>query len=308
MSVERLAAVSVDLDSIAHYCRIQGLSPESLDERARQLVYSVAVPRFLELFSKAQIPATFFAIASEADPALKHASDNGVEIASHSFSHDYRLSRWSLADIKADLQKAHETLTQCTGKAPVGFRAPGYTLSPALLQAIVEQGYAYDSSVFPAAPYWAAKAAVMGALTILGRPSKAVLDSPSVLAAPRGPFYPGESAPYRRGNLRLLELPISVTPGLRVPFIGTFATSAPWFWVESAFRSLKQEPLFNFELHAIDVLDVSDGAPPELARQQRDLWVPAAQKISRISELFHRLKDSFECVTLAQASRKLTVQ
>ena len=89
-----LSAISVDLDSLPHYCRIQGLSEDVLDDRARSLVYSVAVPRYLELFEKAQVPATFFAIGAEADPSLRRARESRVEIASHSHAHDYAMSRW----------------------------------------------------------------------------------------------------------------------------------------------------------------------------------------------------------------------
>ena len=61
----RLASISVDLDSLGHYCRIQGLSESILDERARSLVWATAIPRYLELFSSVGTPATFFVIASD---------------------------------------------------------------------------------------------------------------------------------------------------------------------------------------------------------------------------------------------------
>ena len=54
------------------------------------------------------------------------------------------------------------------------------TLTPALYRAICLRGYRYDSSTYPAAPYWAAKALVMGALSLLRRPSRAILDRPAV--------------------------------------------------------------------------------------------------------------------------------
>ena len=77
-----------------------------------------------------------------------------------------------------------------TGRPPQGFRAPGYTLTGALLRALDAQGYRYDASAFPAAPYWAVKATVMGALAALGRESRAILDRPKVLTAPRLPYWP----------------------------------------------------------------------------------------------------------------------
>lgn len=300
-----LGAISVDLDSLPHYCRIQSVPESVLDERARSLVYSVAVPRYLELFAAAGVPATFFAIGAEADPSLRQARLAGVEIASHSFAHDYGMSRWSFEQACEDLDRAHQALTQACGEAPVGFRAPGYTLSPALLQAVVARGYAYDSSTYPATPYWLAKASVMGVLKALGRPSRAILDSPRVLLAPTAPYRPSLTAPYQRGDAPLVELPIAVAPVTRVPFIGTFANLAPWPLVRAVFASMASLPLFNFELHAIDVLDVSDGAPRALARQQRDLEVPAREKLSRLAKLFGALKARSECVTLREAATRL---
>ena len=300
-----LSAISVDLDSLPHYCRIQGLPDSLLDDRARSLVYAVAVPRYLELLAKVGVPATFFAIGAEVHPSLAHARAAGVEIASHSHAHDYAMSRWSLEQIFADLELAHAAITGAAGAPPVGFRAPGYTLSPALLQAVARLGYAYDSSAYPAAPYWLAKAGIMGALKIFGRPSRAVLDSPRVLLAPTFPYRPSLDAPYRRGDAPLKELPIAVAPVTRLPFIGTFATLAPWPLVRATFDTFAGAQLFNFELHAIDVLDVSDGAPRELARQQRDLEVPATEKLARLSKLFQAMKDRSDCVTLREAAARI---
>jgi hypothetical protein len=300
-----LSAISVDLDSLPHYCRIQSVPESVLDERARSLVYQVAVPRYLELFERVGVPATFFAIGEEADPSLAGAVKAGVEVASHSHAHDYAMSRWPPEEIAMDLDRAHRAITAAAGVAPVGFRAPGYTLSPELIAAVVARGYRYDSSTYPAAPYWLAKAAVMGTLKALGRPSRAVLDSPRVLLAPTFPYRPALTNPYASGDAPLFELPIAVAPVTRLPFIGTFAVMAPWNLVRMTFGSMEALPLFNFELHAIDVVDVSDGAPEELAGQQRDLRVPVREKLHRLSKLFRWLKDRSDCVTLREAAGRL---
>ncbi len=304
----RLAAVSVDLDTLPHYLRIQGLDEALIDERARALVSKVAIDRYLELFDGR--PATFFAIGEDvADPpmakALKAAHGQNVEIASHSFAHDYALSRLPAAQISADLKKAHDAIAKAVGVAPVGFRAPGYTMSPALLQAVAGQGYRYDSSTFPATPYYSAKALVMGALKLLGRPSRAVLDTPRVLFAPRVPYRPDLLAPYSTGQAPLIELPMAVAPLTRMPFIGTVVTQLPWALVKATYAGLKSDALLNFELHAIDVLDESDGVPPALARQQRDLKVPVREKLKRLKEVFGWLWSDGEPVTLAEASKRL---
>jgi hypothetical protein len=188
---------------------------------------------------------------------------------------------------------------------PVGFRAPGYTLNAALYAATEERGYLYGSSTFPAAPYYAAKAAVMGALALAGRPSRSILDTPRVLLAPRTPYRPDPQQPYRRGTGRVLELPMTVTPGVRFPFIGTFATSLPLTAVRSAWKACRGDALFNFELHGVDVLDEADGIPPELVRQQRDLRVSSARKMERLATIFRWLKEDADVVTLRVAAERL---
>jgi len=306
--VSALAAISVDLDTLPHYCRIQGIPEGVLDERALRLVEDVAIPRLLELYDGAK--GTFFAIGEDAARpsmarALQASHAAGVEISSHSHAHDYALSRQPPEAIAQDLARAAEAIAAATGVRPPGFRAPGYTLSAALLGAVAAQGHAYDSSAFPAAPYYAAKAMVMGALALLGRPSRSVLDRPRVLLSPRVPYRPSLSEPYARGTAPLVELPMAVAKVSRVPFIGTTVTSLPWAVVRSTYQGCRDAPLLNLELHAVDVLDESDGVPAVLVRQQRDLKVKASEKLRRLREVRQWLSGDGELVTLAEASIRL---
>jgi peptidoglycan/xylan/chitin deacetylase (PgdA/CDA1 family) len=305
-----LASLSVDLDSPVHYCRIFGLGEALLDDAAQDLIATRAIPRLLELLHGA--PGTFFVIGEDLGrpalpAALRGALAAGVELASHSFSHDYALSRRDEAAIAEDLQRGDEAMLRTLGVSPLGFRAPGYTLSPALLRALAGRGYRYDSSAFPAAPYYLAKAAVMGSLALLGRPSRAVLDRPGVLLAPTSAYRPALDAPYRRGDAPFVELPITVAPYTRVPFYGTLATLAPWPVVQATYRMLRATEHLNFELHALDVLDVSDGLPPALAQAQRDLAVPASRKLKRLGEVVGWLKADRELATVAEAAHRVTV-
>ncbi|WP_141328443.1 polysaccharide deacetylase family protein [Myxococcus sp. AB025B] len=308
----RIASISVDLDSLPHYCRIHGLPESLLDARARSLVHQVAVPRFRELWDALGVPGTFFAIGEdlESDPVaaagMRAAHEAGIEVASHSHAHDYALTRRGPDAILADLRRADDVIRQATGTRPVGFRAPGYTLNADLYAATQALGYQYGSSAFPAAPYYAAKAAVMGALALVGRPSRSVLDTPRVLLAPRAPYRPDPANPYRRGAGSVLELPMAVTPALRFPFIGTFATTLPLRSLRGAWRACRRDAFFNFELHGVDVLDATDGIPGELVRQQRDLRVGAARKLERLREIFGWLRSECDVVTLRDAAGRLS--
>jgi peptidoglycan-N-acetylglucosamine deacetylase len=311
------ACISIDLDGLAHYCRIHGLPERLISLPERDPAYGAAAKRFRELFAKLSLTGTLFAIGADLHPleggneaaqVLKAAVQAGFEIGNHSQSHDYGLARRLPAEIAREVQEGHASISAAVGVAPVGFRAPGYALSADLYGAVCQAGYLYDSSTFPSAPYYGAKALVMGALAVLGRPSRAVLDSPRVMLAPRGPYYPDPARPYRRGDGPVLELPITTAPVTRAPFIGTFVTSFPTPIVRALYRTLRSELVLNFELHALDFLDQSDGIPDELVASQRDLSIPVAVKLRRLETVFGWLKDDFEVCTLADATRALKAE
>ncbi len=303
-----LASLSIDLDALRHYFRIHGLSSDRGDEAAGpDPVYTKAVERFGELCRRLGIRGTAFCIGMElerpeAETAIRGLAAAGHEIANHTFSHDYALARRPPSEIAGEVRRGGEAVARVSGRAPVGFRAPGYTLSSALVAALAEQGYRYDSSAFPTLPYYVGKAGVMAALAMLGRPSHAVLDRPRVLTAPRAPYRPRIDEPYARGSVALLELP--VTTGLAgFPLIGTFVAILPAWALRILRLGTGRLPLFNLELHGVDLLDESD-APPGLAARQRDLRVPAMVKMARIEAFVREL--GREWVALEEAAGRLT--
>ena len=303
------AAISVDLDGLVHYARIHGIPGSALDDRAHSLHLAVALPRFLALFERFGIPATLFVIGEDVgtpgSTSLEAAARAGHELASHSHTHPYALARAPEDEVDRELSRAEDALRGVSGSRPVGFRAPGYALSATMLGTLARRGYRYDASVFPAAPYYLAKAAVLGAMALAGRRSAAVLDRPGVLLAPRRPYRPALEAPYQRGDAPLLELPMSVTPLLRLPFFGTLVTTAPWTLVRRAYRAVAADAFLSLELHAVDLLDAEDGIPAELVRVQRDLAVPVDRKERRLADVLAWISRDFTFTTLAGSATAL---
>jgi len=305
------ACVSVDMDGLLHYARIHGVAESALDAQARALHLTVALPRLLALFEEKAVPATFFVVGEDAageGQAPLRAAAQGHELASHSHSHPYALGREGQEAVEMELARAEEALVGVTGKRPAGFRAPGYTLSVPMLQALLARGYRYDASVFPAAPYYLAKAAVLLGMALSGRTSASALDSPGVLFAPRLPYRPDSKRPYARGASALLELPMTVTPVLRVPFFGTLLTLAPFWLVQRCYEAVRGSSFLSLELHAVDVLDAEDGMPEALVAAQRDLRVPRAEKLRRLALVLGWLKRDFQLVTLEEAARGLEAE
>lgn len=303
------ACVSVDLDGLHHYARIHGLPDGTLDATGRALHLTVALPRLLTLFEGAGLKATLFVVGEDVHgpgaEVLYQAVQAGHELASHSHTHPYALARGGQDFVEEELGRAEEALLGLSGRRPEGFRAPGYTLSPDLLKALVRRGYRYDASVFPAVPYYLAKAAVLAAMRLLGRVSASSLDSPAVLSAPRQPYAPDVERPYRPGGAPLLEMPMAVTPVLRVPFFGTLVTSVPRWLLRAVYRGVARDDFLSLELHALDVLDAADGIPEALARVQRDVAVARGQKEARLAEVLGWLGQDFQLCTLGEAAQAL---
>lgn len=304
-----LVSVSVDLDAIACYHRIHAL-PDEPSGDARFAILRRALPRLGDLFASHGISATFFVVGKdlEEDPEgraiVAELARAGHEIASHTYSHPYNLVRLGREGMAAELDRAHAAIAEACVCPPVGFRAPGYEISAELIDLLVERGYRYDSSTFPAIPYYLAKAAVMTAIRVMGKKSGSILGSPKVLAAPRVPYRPGAGAPYRRGELPIVELPVTVTPLARLHVIGTTLVLAPEWLRRRMVASALGTPHFNLELHGIDLADAeSDGISSALVARQPDLRVSMARKRAALDATLAQARAAgASFVTLAEAA------
>ncbi len=316
----RLCAVSVDLDEIPNYFAIHGISapktaedgtsPASLERGQHQTaVYDVAMDRLMAFSRDARVPLTFFAIGRDLDrpeaaARLRDANALGHEIANHSLDHLYDLTRRPRDEIRAQIVGGIRAIERAVGSAAVGFRAPGYTITNEVFEVLTELGVAYDSSVFPCPSYWALKTSKIGIYAARGRESKSVVDTPSVLLAPTSPYFVGD--PYWRRGQGLLELPVQVTRGLRLPFIGTTITLAGPARARWLAQMCVGDPLVNLELHGIDVLDENDGLG-DLREHQPDVRVPVARKLEALHAVVDVLRaKGYAFVTLREAASELS--
>lgn len=303
-------AVSVDLDSIACYYRIHGLG-DAPSELASAIL-DRALPRARALFARHRLRATWFVVGRDVDSAgvggnktknsqqLQQLVSEGDELANHSYSHPYDLARLSPAEVEREIENCDRVL-RSLGATVRGFRAPGYDVSPVMLEALVKLGYRYDSSVFPAPPYYAAKAVVMTALAALRRPSGAVLTNPRLLAAPPIPYRLAMDSPWRRGQAPLVELPIATTPWLRLHAIGTTLILAPAWLRAHLIEGMARRSFWNLELHGIDFADAAqDGLPDELVSRQPDLRLPIDEKLERIDRVLEQVTRRWDMTTLGE--------
>ncbi len=293
----RAAAVNVDVDSLYLYYRIHDLD----EAHATNVVWDKGVVRFAELFDELGVKATFFVVASDLErwPRARAIAEDlvaaGHELGSHSWSHPYDLTRQHHRLIADELDRATALLSEVQGRPIAGFRAPGYNITGRLLRMLAERGYAYDSSLFPCPPYYVAKLAVLTAMAVRGKRSQTIVGDPRQLLASR--------LPHRRQGLA--ELPVTVLPWLRFPFIGTsllmmgergYRGTLPW---------LRRTPFVNLEFHGIDLCDLERDGIDRALLKQPDLRVPLADKVALFRRVLTDLRDDWGVDTLEALAPRL---
>ncbi len=108
----------------------------------------------LELLARHGITATFFVlgwIAERHPDLIKTVRRAGHEVASHGYQHEliYSLSR---EGFRHDVRRSKRLLEDLTGAEVIGYRAPSWTITNRslwALEVLVEEGFQYDSSIFP---------------------------------------------------------------------------------------------------------------------------------------------------------------
>lgn len=268
------------------------------------------MPRLASFAREHAIPLTLFTIGADLRrdrnaQGLRDMASAGHEIGNHTFDHLYDVTRREPNEIRRQLELGAAAIHSAIGRRPAGFRAPGYVVHDELIDALIDTGHAYDTSVFPCPAYFAAKAAAMAWIAVRGRTSRSVQDHPRVLMAPTRPYRPGR--PYNRsGDRPIIELPVQVTRGLRLPYIGTTLTLAGERRAQWLTRMVLGEPVVNLELHGMDVLDESDGLSA-LCGHQPDVRVAWPNKLLALAAAIRMLKGAgYRFVTLEDAARQVS--
>jgi polysaccharide deacetylase family protein (PEP-CTERM system associated) len=114
--------------------------------------------KILEILQAHDVKATFFVLGylAENNPNLiKMIHDLGHEIGSHGYSHTqvFRLTPQQFAD---EMARTSDALGKITGKRPIGFRAPIFSIIESsywALDILAKQGFLYDSSIYPTFNY-----------------------------------------------------------------------------------------------------------------------------------------------------------
>jgi len=211
-----VASLSLDLDNLWAYQMTHG--DAGWDEYPTYL--PEAVPVMLDLIAELDLTITVFVVGQDA--ALKRnlkpmrlIAEAGHEVANHSFRHQPWLHRYAPDELRHEIGSAEDAIADACGARPVGFRGPGYSISPLLLEVLAERGYEYDCSSLPT---------VIGPLARRFYFRSAKLDAGQrderrhLFGHFRDGLQPLRPYWWHVGDERLLEVPVTVLPGARVPF------------------------------------------------------------------------------------------
>jgi polysaccharide deacetylase family protein (PEP-CTERM system associated) len=146
-------AMTVDVED---YFQVSAF--DSIVSRARWDTFESRVSentdRLLELFDRSNVRGTFFVLGwvAERFPALvRRIADLGHEVASHGYNHQLVYTQ-TPAQFREDVRMAKTVIEDASGVSVVGFRAPSYSVIESSLWALdvlIEEGFSYDSSIFP---------------------------------------------------------------------------------------------------------------------------------------------------------------
>ncbi len=112
----------------------------------------------LEILNRNSTKATFFVLGylAEKFPGLiKMIHNEGHEIGSHGFSHS-QVFRLTPDEFDNEIKRTNNAVADAIGKKPIGFRAPIFSIIKKSFWAfdiLAENGFVYDSSIFPVLNY-----------------------------------------------------------------------------------------------------------------------------------------------------------
>ena len=112
------------------------------------------VDRLLALLAASRTRGTFFIlglVAERTPEVVKAIAGAGHEVASHGWEHR-RVTDLTPDEFRVSVRRSKQLLEQMIGAPVLGYRAPSYSIVAGrewALDVLAEEGYRYDSSLFP---------------------------------------------------------------------------------------------------------------------------------------------------------------
>jgi polysaccharide deacetylase family protein (PEP-CTERM system associated) len=233
--------------------------------------------RLMDLLDTHATAATFFVlswIAARHPTLIRDMAARGHEVASHGYAHR-RVYTQTPAQFREETRRSKRLLEDLTGRAVLGYRAASYSITTQSLWALDilrEEGFAYDSSIFPIRH-----------------------DRYGIPAAQRFCHRLGDAA-----GRSLVEFPPStvVVGGVNLPIAGGgYFRLLPYLVTRWGVRRLnrkEQQPAMIY-LHPWEVDPDQPRLPSNLLTRWRHYM-----NLHRVEGRLHRLLQDFSCGTVRQ--------
>jgi len=198
----KIALLTNDVESTS-------LALNDLNKATAEKVFYEGMPKLLELYKKYDIKTTFFFTGEiiELFPEIvKLVIPYGHEVASHGYSHrpEEAFDLLSLEEQCNQLKKSKSLLEKYSNEEVISFRAPALRVNKDTPKALCRTGFLIDSSV---------ASQRFDFFLTFGMNNKL-----KWLFAPRLPYFTSETDLTKKGNSKILEIPITA---LIFPYIGT---------------------------------------------------------------------------------------
>ena len=296
---KKIGLIQVDTDGLwvifQHFC---------LDwEQKKDVLYESALPRFLDLFDNYNIKATFFVVGKdlfcpEKLALLKETVKRGHEIANHSMTHAEGFSFLSYNEKLREIEDAERIIQDKLGILTRGFRTPSNDVDSDVLKILEGKGYAYDSSLMPT--YYGPLLKRLKFCSLKISRNDHYLGRFMYGFSPLKPYYPDENKLWKNGCRKIIEIPITTMPGLRLPFHASFTFAAYQIGLGNAlfdlgFTLLKMTscPL-NFIFHTNEL---SDPIADQDIRRQYGLKLSLKEKYKLCNHMLCAIKNDYNIIT-----------
>lgn len=298
-----IASLSLDLDNKWSYMKTHGDSgwesfPSYLD---------IVVPRVLRFLKERDLSITFFIVGQDAaleknHEVLSQIPKAGHEVGNHSFNHEPWLHLYSRDELDEEFIRSEAAIAEATGEMPKGFRGPGFSLSPTVLEVLTERGYDYDCSTFPTFIAPLARAYYFFNAVEMSEKEK---EKRKLLF---GKFSDGFAPlkPYRLivNQRSIIEIPVTTLPIAKTPihlsyliYLSTFSKSVALAYWKTAIRLCKAKGIQpSILLHPLDFMTADDA--PELSFFP-GMRLSIENKIELVSETIGALSRHFDIVSMA---------
>lgn len=308
-----IASLSLDLDNKWSYMKTHGDAgwetfPSYLD---------TVVPRALEFLKERNLNITFFIVGQDAALEKNHEAINQIaaadhEIGNHSFRHEPWLHLYSKQELIEEFEKTEAAIGRITDQKLVGFRGPGYSLSPTVLEVLAARGYEYDCSTLP---------------TYIAPLARAYyfFKSPEMSEEERekrkklfGRFSDGFQSlkPYRwqiGDGKSLVEIPVTTLPFFKTPihasyviYLSTFSKPlARAYWRTAVEMCRLSGTELSLLLHPLDFLSGEDA--PEL-KFFPAMNLPIEKKLEFVGEILQTFSQKFEIVNMRRHAENVKTE